>query len=243
MNNDLPTQPVPDLEEVLPDQAEQSLLHQPKKLVIILAIVLFFLVISVVTYFIFFAPKESVNQLDLATTGTQKASDSTQVQKQKAKILDVSSAQQDLPSTDNLAPKVEKINSLSLAANQDAYRVNDSIEIIVNMQTEIEPDGVQFVILYDPQLLTNVGLEPINNFGSFIINEVDEQAGKIKAMLLKDPQETVAVNTNQPLLKITAQAVKAGKLSLTFDQEKTKIAAAAGQDVLKNVTNLTVDVN
>ncbi len=53
MNNDLPTQPVPDLEEVLPDQAEQSLLHQPKKLVIILAIVLFFLVISVVTYFIF----------------------------------------------------------------------------------------------------------------------------------------------------------------------------------------------
>jgi len=148
-----------------------------------------------------------------------------------------------LPSTDNLAPKVEKINSLSLAANQDAYRVNDSIEIIVNMQTEIEPDGVQFVILYDPQLLTNVGLEPINNFGSFIINEVDEQAGKIKAMLLRDPQETVAVNTNQPLLKITAQAVKAGKLSLTFDQEKTKIAAAAGQDVLKNVTNLTVDVN
>lgn len=153
----------------------------------------------------------------------------------------------DLHSTQSLdsasTQEIEWSNILSLVSDKDTYQLGETIQVIVNLDTEAEPDGLQFIIDYNPDLVSELKIEEINSFGSFLISEVDEEAGEIKAVLLRSPNEEVQTSSTLGLLQITAAAERKGNLTFSFDRDRAQLAGEAGMDILDNVVDLSVVIN
>ncbi len=149
--------------------------------------------------------------------------------------------QSDLPPIDDSQSAVGDAQ-LYLESDQAVYNQGDQIELTLFLKMTDIPDGVQFVINYDQALLSKVEVESINTFGSYITQRVEANEGAIKGMLLRDVQETVNINEPLPLLKITGVADQAGSFTFSFDEEKTQVAATAGQDVLQSAVELIIVV-
>jgi hypothetical protein len=135
---------------------------------------------------------------------------------------------------------VVKDTTLNIISDQSAYAVGDQIETAVQLSTSEQPDGVQFVISYNPQLLTNVSTTAANDFGYLLTNSVDQEAGRIKVVLLRNQGEEIEPAADMGVITITGTAAQAGKLELSFEQDKTKVAAGGGQSILDKANNLTV---
>lgn len=155
--------------------------------------------------------------------------------------------QTDLDSTQSLdstsTQAIEENNILSAVSDKDTYQLGETIQVIVNLDTKVEPDGLQFIIGYNPDLVSELKIEEINSFGSFLVSEVDEEAGEIKAVLLRSPNEEVQTSSTLGLLRITATAERKGNLTFSFDRDRAQLAGEAGLDILDNVVDLSVVIN
>lgn len=153
-------------------------------------------------------------------------------------------SQENLPPVDQeLIPPVSKDTVLSITSNSQNYQVGEWLEVTVLLSTSVVPDGVEMVITYDPKLLSEVRVEPINTFGSFLSNKVDVASGQVKAVFIRNPQDQPDISVALPLIKIVGKVQTAGSITMNFDAGLTQVAAAGGQDVLQNTSGLTVTAN
>lgn len=153
-------------------------------------------------------------------------------------------AQENLPPVDQeLTPLVSKDTVLSITSNSQSYQVGEWLEATVLLSTSVVPDGVEMVIKYDPKLLSEVRVEPISTFGSFLSNKVDVANGQVKAVFIRNPQDQPDISVALPLIKVVGKVQAPGSIIMNFDAELTQVAAAGGQDVLQNTSGLTVTAN
>ncbi len=138
---------------------------------------------------------------------------------------------------------IEADNELFITSDKDSYQSGETIQLTVSLETKVEPDGLQFIINYNPERIGKLEIEEINSFGSYLIAEVDHEVGEIKAVLLRSPNEEVDISSKISLLRITGTASQPGDLIFSFEAEETQLAAEAGQNILDNVVDLSVVVN
>lgn len=148
--------------------------------------------------------------------------------------------QDDLPPVEDMPVAVQD-SRLFLTAEKETYKMGEAINLTLLLAATETPDGIQFVINYDPTLLSQVKLTSTNTFGDYIMQKVDSD-GKIKGMLLRNPQETVDVSQPLSLMTIAGVASRSGQLTFSFNQEETQVAAAAGQDILENALDLSLTI-
>ena len=161
-----------------------------------------------------------------------------------SEVGETSVSQENLPPVDQeLIPPVSKDTTLSIASGSQNYQVGESLEATVSLSTSVIPDGVEMVIKYDPSLLSEVRVEPVNTFGSFLSNKVDVASGQIKTVFIRNPQDQPDISVALPLIKIVGTVQKAGSIVMNFDSELTQVAAAGGQDVLQSTSGLSITVN
>lgn len=139
-------------------------------------------------------------------------------------------------------PPVSQDAVLQFEVANNSIQAGEMVEMKLVLATSTQPDGVQFVITYDPKLLTQVQLEPANTFGSFLSLTVDETAGKIKGALLRNPSETVSVSSPLAIMTVKGKLASTGMLLMAFDKLNTKVAAAGGQEILEEAVDLSVDI-
>ncbi|HQM15742.1 MAG TPA: cohesin domain-containing protein [Candidatus Woesebacteria bacterium] len=216
-------------------------------LLIIGVAVLIVIVIGVLA-FLQWQQSRELKQLVPDQNGTQRGGLSELIdssQSSSVEEIEESEAQPqtDLPPLDSAQqPPVSQDSVLKLELANESVQTGESIEMKLVLTTSVQPDGIQFLITYDPQLLSQVQLEPANTFGSFLSLTVDESAGKIKGALLRNPSESVGVTSPLSIIKVKGKANGAGKLSMIFDKEYTQVAAAGGQEILDKAVDLSVDI-
>lgn len=154
-------------------------------------------------------------------------------------------AVEDEPAVQALPPIEDKLAvrdkaDLSLVSVKESYQVGEQIQVTLQLESGVTPDGVQYVIKFNPMQITEVRVEPANSFGSFVTNRVDLQTNEIKGMLLREPQEEVNLAVPQGIVTIYGVTTQAGNLRFEFDLERTEIAAAGGQDVKGDVRDLSL---
>lgn len=230
---------------VQPSQSVKVMTKNKNKKILLVIFIL--MVLIVIGYYIYqnltkkTSSQESIQEQ--ALTNSSLLSDEL-VRSEEITSNESTQPQQNLPPVDKeLVPDVAKDTVLSLQTNSQTITVGDTLEATVSLSTSVVPDGVEMVISYDPQALTQVQLEPINTFGSFLGQKVDQGQGKIKAVFLRNPQDNPDLSSSLLLLKITGVVAQPGSLSLSFDQVETKVAAAGGQDVLQDLVDLSIVVN
>jgi hypothetical protein len=169
-----------------------------------------------------------------------ESSDQSQPTTDSSDLEDEVVEQLDLPPIDDVI-EASQDSRLVISSEKQVYQVGESVSMTLLLATATVPDGIQFIINYDQNLLSQVEIQPINSFGSYLTQKVED--GAIKGILLRNPQEEVDVSSSLPLLRITGVAAQAGELKLAFDQEETQVAAQAGQDVLHEFIDLSLSIN
>ena len=231
----------------MPVQPSQSVSvmtkNKNKKILLVIFVLVVLIVVGYYVYQNLSKPSTQETVQEPTLTNSSLLSDEL-VRSEEITSDESTQVQQNLPPVDKeLIPDVVKDTVLSIQTNSQTIAVGDALEATVSLSTSVVPDGVEMIISYDPQILTQVQLEPINTFGSFLGQKVDQQQGKIKAVFLRNPQDDPDLSSSLSLLKITGVVARSGSLSLSFDQIATKVAASGGQDVLQDLVDLSINVN
>jgi cytoskeletal protein RodZ len=146
------------------------------------------------------------------------------------------------PIEEDQSEQISSDASLTVASSQSNYSVGDKFTGQVNLSSPTVPEGVEFVLSYDPQILTNVNLEKGQSFSTYLKTNVYQDKGKIKVVIIKNPGEEINLQGQTNLVTISGDVTQAGQLSLSFDEEQTIVAATGGKDILQTTEDLTVQV-
>lgn len=146
------------------------------------------------------------------------------------------------PIKDDQSQQVSSEASLTVTSSKSNYSVGDKFTGQVNLSSPTVPEGVEFVLSYDPQILTNVSLEKGQSFSTYLKTNVYQDKGKIKVVIIKNPGEEINLQGQTNLVSISGDVKQAGRLSLSFDEEQTIVAATGGKDILQSTKDLTVQV-
>lgn len=218
-----------------------------KRVIIGLIVLLITLVVAIFVYMSYLSKKrldlDTLEQTNEAGTSQLQLLNSDSFDDNVAQIQDEGTESSQLPViTDDFASPEAKTATLTITSDKNSYQVGDQFEAILLIETSVIPDGVQFVAVYDNNLLSDVRLEQVNTFGSFVTAKVEPERGEIKAIFIRNPQEEPNLSSPLALLKITGVFGSSGTLSITFVNDKTQVAAAGGQDILQSVSGLTVTI-
>lgn len=206
-----------------------------------LLISLCLLVLTAVGFYSFSAWNQNTEQ-QLQQLEKEPSSEKTK-EKIQVNIQDVSSANNDLPKVDEkIKEPVVKDTRLTIESSKDTYQSGQTANFIVKLSASQQPDGVQFVIDYDPASLTNVTAQAVNEFGNIVTSQVDQQKGRIKLVLLRNPSEVIKPSADMKLLEIKGLIASSNQFSLNFDLDKTKVSAKGGQSILKQAEDLTINL-
>ncbi len=229
-----------------PQSSSNNSFADKKKPYIIVALVLL-LVGSVAAYLLLNKSSEA----PISTTITQETrdfidpqeisegQDSTRLQQ----LEDEQELEQDLPPLDEeMSQPVAKDTTLSLLSNQASYQVGQQLEALIQLEGSVMFDGVQAIISYNPEILQNVQVIQVSEFGSLISNKIESETGRIKFVLVRNPQEEVDLSQANSLIKISGDISQTGALTLSFDRDNTMVSGAAGKEILEVVNDLTVSV-
>jgi len=151
--------------------------------------------------------------------------------------------QEDLPpaTSEMTAPAVQDA-TLSISSNKTTYAVGDQLTAKVMLEVGQQPDGVEFVLTFDPVKLTNVQVQEGNVFTTYLKTNVYQDKGKVKVVVIVNPEETIDVSQPIEVITLTGTTSGTGVLELGFDKEQTLVAANWGKDILKSANSLQVQV-
>lgn len=139
-------------------------------------------------------------------------------------------------------PESSSESILRLTGDRSFYRVGENIELVLRLESPVLVDGVEYLIFYEPEFLSQVKLETANHTGSFLSSELRTDTGEISGIWLRSPDEEDFDEGDFALIKISAVAQKRGILIFSFDTEQTKVAGLGGQSILKEAMGLTVEI-
>lgn len=135
--------------------------------------------------------------------------------------------------------KVQSTSSVELAVVE--AKEKNTANIMISSETmEQLVDGVELIIHFDPNLVTNVSLKPSQIFSSVVRNTVSAEAGIINLAVVRLPNETVTIGTEATLATITYTPKQPGEITFSFAADKTVVAGNQGDDILKSTKNLTI---
>jgi len=151
-----------------------------------------------------------------------------------------------LPSSKSIVlpnrPKAEKTSSFYLKANRDSLAINEyfNVSVIVKAQEKIV-DGVEFLLKYDPKMV-DIG-EPMQGafFSLYPQKEIDPEKGTIRVIALQPSNKDKKLN-EETVVTLPVTARKRGTVNFEFIKEKTHIAAYGGQDLLREVKGLEIEI-
>jgi hypothetical protein len=144
------------------------------------------------------------------------------------------------PISEDFRPKVPKNGTLSLVAEQDQVSVGSTLTVQVLLTVETQPDGVEFMLQYNPEQLADVKVEPSEEFPNYVKNNVYPDHGKLKVMIMRSPGQDLEPKPNMKVGTLTATVQQAGEISLDFVQDQTLVAGAGGQSLLEQTKPLTI---
>ncbi|MEA2056818.1 MAG: cohesin domain-containing protein [Patescibacteria group bacterium] len=133
--------------------------------------------------------------------------------------------------------------NLSITSSKASYQVGETFTAEVKLASAVVPEGVEFVLNYDPQLLSNVALEKGTVFSTYLKTNVYPDKGKIKVVIIKNPGENITLQPSTTLVTISGQTAQAGSLALSLEESEAIVAVAGGKNVLQGTKGLTVKVN
>jgi len=117
----------------------------------------------------------------------------------------------------------------------------NTANIMISSETiEQLVDGVELIIHFDPNLVTNVSLKPSQIFSSVVRNTVSAETGVINLAVVRLPDETVTIGTEVTLATITYTPKQPGEITFSFAADGTVVAGNQGDDILKSTKNLTI---
>lgn len=143
----------------------------------------------------------------------------------------------------NVKKEVTKDTTLILEADKQTYQVGDNFNLNVYMTGTEVPDGVQFLLEYDPVQVTQVEFEKGTVFSMYLQTEVDTEQGEVWVMVVRSPGEELELEPRTLIGAVSGQFTQAGQIEFGFNQDRTKVAAGAGQNILQAATGLKLTVN
>ncbi len=146
------------------------------------------------------------------------------------------------PIKDDPAADIASEAKLKVTSSKSGYSAGDQFTAQVNLSSPTVPEGVEFVLSYDPNILANVSLEKGQAFSTYLKTNVYQDKGKIKVVIIKNPGEEINLQAQTNLVTITGNVKQAGELSLSFDEKQTIVAATGGKDILKSTEALKIKV-
>jgi hypothetical protein len=159
------------------------------------------------------------------------------------KVEPLAQKQEELSEIDAVVkPSVSASSILKLESDQASYRVGEVIELQLKLTTLDLPDGIDFLIFYNSDLLTQVSIETVNPVGSFLSTELTTETGEIRGTWLRNPDEELDSMEELSLLKITAPAKRKGTVIFSFEQSQTQVAGLGGQEMLKEAKGLKIEI-
>ncbi len=190
----------------------------------------------------------STAEQEVVTDGAQGTGDLEDVQEVDSgtsKLGDMAEeAKEELPpATEEMMAPAVKDATLSINSDKKVYSVGDQITAKVILNANKQPDGVEFIINFDSAKLTNVSMTKGTVFSTYLKNEVDQEKGAAKVMVIVNPNEEIDISAPIEMVTITGTVAQAGVLELGFDMERTLVAADWGKDILEAANNLQVQVN
>jgi len=137
---------------------------------------------------------------------------------------------------------IEKNSSFYLQANRQNIQVGETTNLNVYVEAEGEVvDGVEFVLSYNSDLV-KINSPVLGTFFSlYPQKEVNPQKEVVKVIAFQKVNEYKKL-TNALVISLPVEALRPGTADFVFQQEKTKIAAYGGQNILKEITPLTLKI-
>ena len=156
----------------------------------------------------------------------------------------------------------KEIASLSFKLNTgttDTITVNSpfTVDIVLDSRDR-QVNGVDVIVLYDPQILSVVdsnqavpGIQVENGtlFRTLLVNNVDENTGRITLTLSRLNKQTPAITGTGTLASITflPQQIGTTTFSFLFDETKTNtsnvIEAETSSNILTNTNDVSIEIN
>jgi hypothetical protein len=130
--------------------------------------------------------------------------------------------------------------TISVQSPSEVVTVGQAVTLQIIAASDQAVDGVEFVLTYDPTLLSNVSMTKGTTFSTFIREEVNGESGRISVGMIANPGETVTLGANTVLVTITGTAARPGEAVFSFEQNRTMVAAGGGQNILKNTRGLSL---
>ncbi len=174
-------------------------------------------------------------------------------QSNKLKSTDVKSNTVKTNTGNTSSQKVEKKASwtgkLSLVADAKSYKVGDNVELTVLFEAKGKRlDGADFVILFDPNVLTAIGFSEGKSFNIYPRKDIDNEKGVVKVTAL-DSTSNVPYGADKIVFGVLQMQVKsAGSTRVNFDfsaggtNKTTLTEQGTSQNILGLAEGVTIRV-
>lgn len=142
-------------------------------------------------------------------------------------------------------PEIEKPQSNpSVSLSLVEAEAENTMYVMIDSEDAMQVlDGLEMIIHFDPDFVTNVTLEPSKIFSSVVRNTVSAEQGVIDFAVIRLPGETVIVDTKKILATITYEPKQAGNIMFSFAPDATVVAGNQGDNILKSVQDIAITKN
>jgi len=138
--------------------------------------------------------------------------------------------------------KLTRRSLLYLEIEKENLTVGEMIDLKVVIQGEGETvDGVEFVLAYNPKLISIGDPIPGSFFSLYPLTEVNPDKGTVRIIALRAPDENNSLS-EAVLVTLPVSVLKKGREEFKFDKEKSHIIGYAGQEILQEVGSLTLNI-
>lgn len=149
--------------------------------------------------------------------------------------------------------KVEKkadwTGKINVVSDAKSYKIGDNVELTVVFEAKGKKlDGADFVLLFDPNVLTALGFSEGKSFNIYPRKDIDNERGMVKVTAL-DSVSTVAYGADKVALGVLQmQAKSAGTSPVNFDfsagetNKTTLIEQGTSQNILGDANGITIKV-
>lgn len=139
--------------------------------------------------------------------------------------------------------RVEPKAALFLEKDKESFGLGEifELEVVVDGKGEMI-DGVEFVLIYDPEAVEVRGIESADFFSLYPQKTIDPSQGLVRVVAIQGPAENELLG-KESAAALTLVGLKIGQSELRFAKEKTHVAAYGGQDLLKEASSLTLNIN
>ncbi len=155
-----------------------------------------------------------------------------------------------ITSSKKIEKKASWTGKISLVSNATSFKIGDNVDLQVVFEAKGKKlDGADFVLLYNPKVLTAVGFSEGKTFNLYPRKDIDNKLGMVKVTAL-DSTSSVQFSAEKVSLGVLhMQAKSAGSATVSFDfsaggtNKTTLIEQSTSQNILGVAEGITIKVS